>query len=168
MVLRRSRDFRPIYSEAMIGILAKFELATADQAVLSRFILPAADRRFRGIGAAFSRLRGPAPLRVSRSWISIRTHLPDSVVGVILLCNNDRSRISMSDDKLPEDPWMAWVEARYALADLQWAEGRLNISPATRDQLRAATNRAAEEIIAQLNQLRETRSQRNDTRVEPA
>ena len=63
---------------------------------------------------------------------------------------------------------MAWVEARYALADLRWAEGRLNISPATRDQLRAATNRAAEEITAQLNQLRETRSQPNDTRLEPA
>ena len=63
---------------------------------------------------------------------------------------------------------MAWVEARYALADLRWAEGRLNISPATRDQLRAVINRAAEEITAQLNQLRETRSQRNDTRLEPA
>jgi len=74
----------------------------------------------------------------------------------------------MSDDKMPEDPWMAWVEARYALADLRWAEGRLNISPATRDQLRAVINRAAEEITAQLNQLRETRSQRNDTRLEPA
>ena len=63
---------------------------------------------------------------------------------------------------------MAWVEARYALADIFWAESRLTISLAARDQLQAAINRAAEEITAQLNQLRETRSQRNDTRVEPA
>ena len=74
----------------------------------------------------------------------------------------------MSDDKMPQDPWMAWVEARYALADLWWAERRLNISPATRDQLRAAINRAADEITAQLNQLRETRSQPNDSRLESA
>jgi hypothetical protein len=58
---------------------------------------------------------------------------------------------------------MAWVEAKYALADLLWAERRLTISPATRDQLRAAINRAAEEIASQLNQLRETQSQRNDS-----
>jgi hypothetical protein len=74
----------------------------------------------------------------------------------------------MSNDKMPEDPWMAWVEARYALADLRWAEARLHISPATRDHLRAAINRAAVEITSQLNQLRETRSQRNDTLLESA
>jgi hypothetical protein len=73
----------------------------------------------------------------------------------------------MSDDKMPEDPWMAWVEARYALADLFWAEGRLTISQAARDQLRAAINRAAEEITSQLSQLRETRSQRSDSLLEP-
>jgi hypothetical protein len=73
----------------------------------------------------------------------------------------------MSDDKMPEDPWMAWVEARYALADLFWAEGRLTISPAARDQLRAAINRAAEEITSQLSELRETRSQQSDSLLEP-
>ena len=73
----------------------------------------------------------------------------------------------MSDDKMPEDPWMAWVEARYALADLFWAERRLTILPAARDQLRAAMNCAAEEITSQLNQLRETLSQRSDTLLEP-
>jgi hypothetical protein len=62
---------------------------------------------------------------------------------------------------------MAWVEARYALADLLWAERRLTISPAARDQLRAAINRAAEEITSQLNQLRETRLQPSDTLLEP-
>ena len=66
---------------------------------------------------------------------------------------------------MPDDPWMAWVEARYALADLEWAEARLNISPAARDQLRAAINRAADEITSQLDQLRETRSQPKDTRL---
>jgi hypothetical protein len=73
----------------------------------------------------------------------------------------------MSDDKMPEDPWMAWVEARYALADLFWAEGRLTISPAARDQLRAAINRAAEEITSQLSELREIRSQQSDSLLEP-
>jgi hypothetical protein len=73
----------------------------------------------------------------------------------------------MSDDKMPEDPWMAWVEARYALADVFSAERRLTISPSARDQLRAAVNRAAEEITSQLNQLRETRLQRSDTLLEP-
>ena len=62
---------------------------------------------------------------------------------------------------------MAWVEARYALADLRWAEGRLDISLAARDQLQAAINRAAEEITSQLSQLRETRSQRSDSLLEP-
>ena len=62
---------------------------------------------------------------------------------------------------------MAWVEARYALADLLCAERRLTISPATKDQLRAAINRAAEEITSQLNQLREIRLQRSDTLLEP-
>ena len=61
---------------------------------------------------------------------------------------------------------MVWVEARYALADLLWAERRLTISLATRDQLRAVINRAAEEITSQLNQLRKTRSQRNDSCLE--
>ena len=62
---------------------------------------------------------------------------------------------------------MAWVEARYALADLFWAEGRLTISPAARDQLRAAINRAAEEITSQLSELREIRSQQSDSLLEP-
>ena len=62
---------------------------------------------------------------------------------------------------------MAWVEARYALADLFSAERRLTISSAARDQLQAAMNRAAEEITSQLNQLRETRLQRSDTLLEP-
>ena len=62
---------------------------------------------------------------------------------------------------------MAWVEARYALADLLWAERRLTISPATKDQLRAAINRAAEEITSQLSELRETRSQQSDSLLEP-
>ena len=57
---------------------------------------------------------------------------------------------------------MAWVEARYALADLFWAERRLTILPAARDQLRAAINRAAEEIEAQLARLLETPSQQGD------
>ena len=63
---------------------------------------------------------------------------------------------------MPEDPWMAWVEARYALADLRWAEGKLDVSPATREQLQAAINRAAEEIEAQLARLLETPSQQGD------
>lgn len=62
---------------------------------------------------------------------------------------------------------MAWVEARYALADLFWAEGRLTISPAARDQLRAAINRAAEEITSQLSELREILSQQSDSLLEP-
>jgi len=62
---------------------------------------------------------------------------------------------------------MAWVEARYALADIFWAESRLTISLAARDQLQAAINRAAEEITSQLSQLRETRSQRSDSLLEP-
>jgi hypothetical protein len=42
----------------------------------------------------------------------------------------------MSNDKTPEAPWTAWVEARYALADLEWAEGRLDISPAAQAERR--------------------------------
>ena len=166
MVLRRTRDFRMIYTAAPIGILAKFELAPAVPEVLSRsYYRLLTDGS--GVSGRIFIGWGPAPLQVSRSWTSIRTHLPDlRPVGVILLCNNDRSQISMSDDKMPEDPWMAWVEARYALADLLFAERRLNISPPTRDQLRAAINRAAEEITSQLNQLRETRSQLSDTCLE--
>jgi hypothetical protein len=65
-------------------------------------------------------------------------------------------------DQIPEDPWTAWVEARYALADLRWAEGRLRISLETRDQLQAAINNAAREIAAQLTLLRQTPPQQND------
>ena len=52
----------------------------------------------------------------------------------------------MTDKETPDDPWMAWVEAKYALADLRWAEARLAISPTTRGQLREAIERAAQEI----------------------
>jgi hypothetical protein len=68
----------------------------------------------------------------------------------------------MTDKQTPEDPWMAWVEAKYALADLRWAEARLDISPAASDQLREAIDRAAQEIASQLTRLRESSSQQGD------
>jgi hypothetical protein len=68
----------------------------------------------------------------------------------------------MTDKETPEDPWMAWVEAKYALADLRWAEARLAISPAARGQLREAIDRAAQEIASQLTRLRENPSQQGD------
>jgi hypothetical protein len=71
-------------------------------------------------------------------------------------------RISMTDKETPEDPWTAWVEAKYALADLRWAEARLDISPMARGQLREAIDRAAQEIASQLAQLRENPPQQGD------
>jgi hypothetical protein len=68
----------------------------------------------------------------------------------------------MTDKATPEDPWMAWVEAKYALADLKWAEARLDISPTVRAQLREAIDRAAQEIASQLTRLRENPSQQGD------
>jgi hypothetical protein len=68
----------------------------------------------------------------------------------------------MTDMDTPEDPWMAWVEAKYALADLRWAESRLDISSMARAQLREAINRAAQEIATQLTRLRESSSQQGD------
>jgi hypothetical protein len=62
----------------------------------------------------------------------------------------------MTDKDTSEDPWMAWVEAKYALADLKSAEARLDISPAARAQLREAIDRAAEEIASQLTRLQES------------
>jgi hypothetical protein len=68
----------------------------------------------------------------------------------------------MTDEQTPEDPWMAWVEAKYALADLRWAEARLAISLDARSQLREAIDRAAQEIASQLSRLRESPSERGD------
>jgi hypothetical protein len=68
----------------------------------------------------------------------------------------------MTDKETPEDPWMAWVEAKYALADLRWAEARLDLSPETRSQLRDAIDRAAQEIASQLTRLHESPSQQGD------
>jgi hypothetical protein len=68
----------------------------------------------------------------------------------------------MTDKETPEHPWMAWVEAKYALADLRWAEARLDISPMARGQLREAIDRAAQEIASQLAQLRENPPQQGD------
>ena len=68
----------------------------------------------------------------------------------------------MTDKETREDPWMAWVEAKYALADLRWAEARLDISPTARDQLREAIDRAAQEIASQLTRLRESPPQQGD------
>jgi hypothetical protein len=68
----------------------------------------------------------------------------------------------MTDDATPGDPWMAWVEARYALADIRWAEARLDISPTVRDRLREAIDRAEQEIASRLAQLRESPSQQGD------
>jgi hypothetical protein len=68
----------------------------------------------------------------------------------------------MTDKDTSEDPWMAWVEAKYALADLKSAEARLDISPAARTQLREAIDRAAEEIASQLTRLQESPLQQGD------
>jgi hypothetical protein len=68
----------------------------------------------------------------------------------------------MTDKETPDDPWMAWVEAKYALADLRWAEARLDISPTARGQLREAIDRAAQEIASQLARLLESPSQQGD------
>jgi hypothetical protein len=68
----------------------------------------------------------------------------------------------MTDKETPDDPWMAWVEAKYALADLRWAEARLAISLSARGQLREAIDRAAQEIASQLARLRESPSQQGE------
>jgi hypothetical protein len=68
----------------------------------------------------------------------------------------------MTDLETPEDPWMTWVEAKYAVADLRWAEGRLDISPTARALLREAIDRVAQEIASQLARLRESSSQQGD------
>jgi hypothetical protein len=68
----------------------------------------------------------------------------------------------MTDKETPEDPWMAWVEAKYALADLRWAAARLNISPTARGQLREAIDRATREVTSQLAELRESPWEQGD------
>ena len=68
----------------------------------------------------------------------------------------------MTDKETPEDPWMAWVEGKYAIADLRWAEGRLKISPSARGQLREAIDRAAQEIASQLTGLLAAPSQQGN------
>jgi hypothetical protein len=67
---------------------------------------------------------------------------------------------------MPGDGWNAWIEARYVLADLRFAVTRLELSPATKDDLGAAINRAAQELSMRQRRLEQSSPPQINSEVE--